>query len=650
MRTTSAPDAAERARIAAAPPASLLCLFDVDALAQALPAARAWRAGALAPVAVRGRALPDNALDAFGAAWLGAGLAPLLATLGAEPPRWTHPVLLADAVDAGGTTTVGVVFSRLPEPGLLDLADVGRAGRREGAPPAALPIDLDPAALPDLLAAQARAGAEAVLLVDVGGDAPRLAEALAETGRAVGWFGPVDRPVPAAVRGPVHLWCEPEDAAPPAMDRACLWLPVAFDGDDVAAATARVRHARKLGYAAVAPRFHRPVPNTAEWQAMAAAGRPCGLDDRDVVFAVGDFAPGRGAALVAGWTREDRFTAWAPAHRRTRSLRTVREVLAGYADEARRHPPLCHARDLLTEALAALGGAPLQTQATYPFFRFGEHDLLRWVDVAIDARLRSLEGVTEPLLRTVQHTALAGGKRIRPVLTLAIGASLGLPPATLLPVALAIEWLHTASLIQDDLPCMDDEAVRRRQPTAHRRHGEGLALLASDALVALAFEDVAALADDPRVGPARTAALTLRLARALGAGGLVGGQALDLALRGRPDADLDAVLAVHRAKTVPLFRLAASLPAVLADVPAERAAALEAALGDLGLAFQIVDDLLDGGETLGRPPGSDARQGRPTFATLLEAAAARRLAAQLLAPLADGPLSRLARFVLERTP
>jgi geranylgeranyl pyrophosphate synthase len=235
------------------------------------------------------------------------------------------------------------------------------------------------------------------------------------------------------------------------------------------------------------------------------------------------------------------------------------------------------------------------------------------------------------------------------------------PFATALAAALSLEWLHTASLVQDDLPCMDDDPVRRRTPSAHVRHGEGLALLASDALVALAFEDVAALARDPAVGAERAATLLAALARELGAGGTVGGQALDLLARERGVTDLRTLLEIHRHKTAPLFRLAATVGAVLADLPPARRAALEATLASLGVAFQIVDDLLDAaprpGNGLGRPLGSDARARRATFATAVRHERARDLARTLAVPFATlggaEPLrtafARLAEFVVVRS-
>ena len=277
--------------------------------------------------------------------------------------------------------------------------------------------------------------------------------------------------------------------------------------------------------------------------------------------------------------------------------------------------------------------------------------VLNIVEDALRGRLAALRDVDADLHRAMTHIASAPGKRLRPVLAIVQAAGRGIPPSQSMPAALAIEWLHAASLMQDDLPCMDDEPLRRGGPSAHARHGEGLALLGSDALVALAFEDVAAMADDPAVGPARAAALARAFAAALGARGLVGGQARDLALRGAPPTDLAAVLEAHRGKTAPLFRLTATVAAVLGgDTPAERAEA-EASLEAYGLAFQIVDDWLDMGDALARPAGSDARQRRASAATALTRTQAQTQVDALLKPLLNAvspALTRLAAQLVAR--
>jgi geranylgeranyl diphosphate synthase type II len=243
-----------------------------------------------------------------------------------------------------------------------------------------------------------------------------------------------------------------------------------------------------------------------------------------------------------------------------------------------------------------------------------------------------------------------------------------------MPAACAVEMIHAYSLVHDDLPAMDDDDLRRGRPTCHKQFGEALAILAGDALLTLAFE---VLARDVR--PAELAArCCAQLAQAAGAIGLVGGQADDLACereRGeREGGDLAALEAIHRRKTGALFRVSLRLGAMLADAGAvQRAAQLAvqiAALDEygarLGLAFQIVDDLLDvaGSESeLGKRAGKDAGRGKLTFPGLLGVAESRRRAEQLVdeacAVLASFPgptgmpqppaaLVSLVRYVLER--
>jgi geranylgeranyl pyrophosphate synthase len=227
-----------------------------------------------------------------------------------------------------------------------------------------------------------------------------------------------------------------------------------------------------------------------------------------------------------------------------------------------------------------------------------------------------------------------------------------------MPAALALEWIHTASLLQDDLPCMDDDAVRRRQVTAHRAYGEGPALLASDALLVMAFQDLLGLARHSTVGYERAVRMCMETCDVVGLAGLVDGQARDLTLRSEPRVSLQRILDVHRRKTAPLFGLAASLGGILCNMSQHETDELRTTLLSMGLAFQIVDDVLDatGAETFGRGPGSDRRNRLPTFGSVMNAAEGRRTARGLLEPILQAPKSsflapellRLASFVLDR--
>jgi geranylgeranyl pyrophosphate synthase len=221
-------------------------------------------------------------------------------------------------------------------------------------------------------------------------------------------------------------------------------------------------------------------------------------------------------------------------------------------------------------------------------------------------------------------------------------------------VALALEWLHTASLIQDDLPVMDDERVRRGEPTVHRVHGEGIALLASDAFVMLAFEELTAL--ESLIGAQKTIQTISAATKAIGADGLVGGQSRDLQHRERAIVTTDDLLAVHDRKTAPLFRLIATCFGITTELPAAQLESLEQAFAGLGIAFQIVDDLLDGSEQKSDEDSSDQRNVQPSFATIMSRERALNLANSYIKPFTNlvatdpqlKPISALASFVVAR--
>jgi farnesyl diphosphate synthase len=249
------------------------------------------------------------------------------------------------------------------------------------------------------------------------------------------------------------------------------------------------------------------------------------------------------------------------------------------------------------------------------------------------ARVRALLDAALPqherLGQAMHYAAALGGKRMRPLLVWAVGDAVDAQPAALDAAACAVELVHAYSLVHDDLPCMDDDVLRRGQPTAHVRFGEALALLAGDALQTRAFEVLTADAAVPAAVQARLCAL---LARAAGADGMAGGQAVDLQATGST-LDIDALGAMHRRKTGALLK--ASVLMGLACAPQrgdDCAAALGAYADAIGLAFQVVDDLLDvsaDSATLGKTAGKDARQGKSTFVSLLGADAAQQLAQRL---------------------
>lgn len=274
---------------------------------------------------------------------------------------------------------------------------------------------------------------------------------------------------------------------------------------------------------------------------------------------------------------------------------------------------------------------------------------------ALAAACQSRPGCPERLSEAVRYSLLGGGKRLRPQLVLlACEACEGQPEAAL-PAAVAVEMIHTYSLIHDDLPAMDDDDTRRGRPTNHVVYGEALAILAGDALLTLAFEVLAERVRPPSVA----AGCCATLARAAGLTGMVGGQADDV-LGGLAHGDLQSLEWLHQRKTGALLTASLTLGGQVAGADAERTTALQLFGKHLGLAFQIVDDCLDvtgDAATLGKTPGKDAAAGKLTFPGLLGLEASRRRAREevaaaiaALGPMGDtaGRLEALAHYVLER--
>ena len=258
------------------------------------------------------------------------------------------------------------------------------------------------------------------------------------------------------------------------------------------------------------------------------------------------------------------------------------------------------------------------------------------------------------LYESMRYSLLAGGKRIRPVLTLAFARAAGLETwRDVLPVACAVELVHTYSLIHDDLPCMDDDDLRRGKPTNHKVYGETLAVLAGDALQPEAFR---LMLTAPALDMERRAACALILAEAAGADGMVAGQVLDTLHAPRTRQEITQV---HRLKTGAMIAGACRVGVRAAGGGADFLAAAETYGRELGLAFQIRDDLLDvvgNVDDFGKPIGSDAEEGKVTFADLLsvegcqkEVAACTERAVAAVAPWdGDGFLSALARALASR--
>ncbi|HYI80058.1 MAG TPA: farnesyl diphosphate synthase [Thermoleophilaceae bacterium] len=282
-------------------------------------------------------------------------------------------------------------------------------------------------------------------------------------------------------------------------------------------------------------------------------------------------------------------------------------------------------------------------------------DLQQRVDAYLEALDLSAAPGTDRLAEAMRYSLLAGGKRIRPVLALATGEALGRDPEELLPLAGALEMIHTYSLIHDDLPAMDDDDLRRGKPTCHKAFGEDVAILAGDGLFAEALHLALAQQAGP---PANVLAALREVTAAAGVNGMVGGQLLDITA---PD-DLDpaALRRLHELKTGRL--IAASVNSVLLLEGVEEPATIHYGrfAAELGVLFQIVDDILDvtGDEaSLGKPQGSDERHGKRTYVSVFGLERARELASESHAEArtaleqaggSGGRLEQIADYILTR--
>ena len=279
----------------------------------------------------------------------------------------------------------------------------------------------------------------------------------------------------------------------------------------------------------------------------------------------------------------------------------------------------------------------------------------------VDSQLEKIidsQTVTDPkLLAAIKHGALLGGKRIRPFLVYAIGDMLSIPLKTLDSSAAAIECVHAYSLIHDDLPAMDDDALRRGQPTVHVAFDEATAILAGDALQALAFEVMCEPING--IAPRQNLAMVRALAKASGYSGMCGGQAMDLSATNK-QIDLATLTQLHKLKTGALIRCAVELPMIAAQVSKEEQTLLMEFADAIGLAFQVQDDVLDiisSTEELGKPQGSDCESNKSTYPQLLGLAGAQTTAKSLIEdalsaltklPYNSQLIAEFARYIIER--
>ena len=285
-------------------------------------------------------------------------------------------------------------------------------------------------------------------------------------------------------------------------------------------------------------------------------------------------------------------------------------------------------------------------------------DFDRWVETSLASFEAALDelvpaGAPAGLGEAMRYAVLGGGKRLRPLLVLASCVAVGGNAFAALRAGCAVELIHAYSLVHDDMPCMDNDVLRRGKPTAHVQFGEAQAMLAGDAMQALAFEvltpsDAAA----GHIEPALQARLCALLARAAGYAGMAGGQAIDLASIGKP-LDESTLRDMHRRKTGVLLQASVMMGAACGHASAQATQALSDYGAALGLAFQVVDDILDvtqASDVLGKTAGKDQDANKPTYVSLLGLNAARTLAQQLReeakAALAAGGLADISHLCL----
>jgi geranylgeranyl diphosphate synthase, type II len=288
-------------------------------------------------------------------------------------------------------------------------------------------------------------------------------------------------------------------------------------------------------------------------------------------------------------------------------------------------------------------------------------EYLKKQSALIDAELdKYLSGPTPAprLCEAMRYSVMNGGKRLRPVLLLAVTEALGGNIRQGLPVACALEMIHSYSLIHDDLPAMDNDDLRRGKPTCHKKYDEATAILAGDALQCYTYKVLAAGCREAKVAEKKILDLIIQLGTASGALGMAGGQMLDLQAEKKP-ITLEELTLIHRLKTGALLSFAVEAPAILFSVQPKTAQALQIYGESIGLAFQIKDDILDqegSADSLGKTPGKDLSSGKATFVKLLGLAEAKKRLAEETAKakaaaeqLTNGTrLLELAQYLIER--
>ncbi len=282
------------------------------------------------------------------------------------------------------------------------------------------------------------------------------------------------------------------------------------------------------------------------------------------------------------------------------------------------------------------------------------------VEHALQRFMLSEESPHAQHIKAMRYSLFAGGKRIRPILALAAAEALGKDSQPLLPIACALECIHTYSLIHDDLPAMDDDDLRRGKPTNHVVYGEAEAILAGDGLLSFAFELMCHQEVKGNIAPEAQVNIIRTISQAIGPLGMVGGQSLDLAAEGK-EIDFDHLQLIHRTKTGALITASVEAGAIFAGAGETELAAMGTYGKNVGLAFQIVDDLLDvvgSTEELGKTAGADAERNKATYPAFFGVEKTRTMAEDAVAKAIDAleifdhkaePLRALARYIYDRT-
>lgn len=281
------------------------------------------------------------------------------------------------------------------------------------------------------------------------------------------------------------------------------------------------------------------------------------------------------------------------------------------------------------------------------------------VEAALDRFLTATDATPKRLIEAMRYACLDGGKRVRAMLVYASGEAVNADPLLLDTAACAVEMIHAYSLVHDDLPAMDDDDLRRGKPACHIAYDEATAILAGDALLTLAFEILATDATTPPDIPRRLSMVQC-LAQAAGTAGMTGGQSLDLEAVGRK-LSREQLAAIHQRKTGALIQACVQLGALCGDASTSDAAALDQYARHLGIAFQIVDDILDEVSTtsaLGKTSGADRARNKPTYPSIIGLEASKRLTENLYQQALDCldmltknayTLRQLAEMVVHRT-